>query len=664
MSPGAPRPRLPDPLPLRKHLEGATAAELEEFRRFWMPHEKLDLKREALRDKLERAMSDENLVYAKVELLSEKVRAILLALLRTTHYVGDLQGLFRLLEDPAMEYYEGEAALTALSRRGFVRVSRERDWLNFGRNSYAIPVEMAEVMRGLSGADRRPFEQVFLRAAYRPSSLEESVSETAQEPPASIGDAIAALPTAALRTVARVALDSFGGILMRHEFPDAFGGRRVRWESRRFRREAGKAGLGTVGHVDLRSRGLGVDDDALLIFHEAVERHFEAQRRVVPEHDLILRAHGDFMSDVTLALGHVQDLEVRVGKEGGVYKAARSRLAESLVFPLQPLLDRQTVADRALGMLLSLGLARDDGAGRLAVTQLGAAWPPRPLVEKVKAAYALLGRDSTGTLRSQHLLRLQEQVVRLLRAEPEAWFAGNSLAMLARNRYLLELARAEPPAQQTPLAVRHGALTELGRAAHDLVVRDLFALGLVEVAMRGQESVAVRLSGLGRRVLGGAPADNGSEPKALVVNPDFELLVLPEGHVDELLHALDRIAVRVRSGEVVHYRLDKERIERATVEGYGVEEILTFLSAHARAPLPQNVEYSVRSWADGVRSAVMARGILFTANDPRVVEAILGHSVLRGCVDRVLGPTSLFFNERVLERQVAQELRALGVYVT
>ncbi|MHC4164466.1 MAG: hypothetical protein ACYSUM_20275, partial [Planctomycetota bacterium] len=74
--------RVPEPLRLRQHLDACTTAELGEFLRFWSPHQKPSNGRAQLVDELYRLMSDENVVYAKVELLSEKVRAVLMQLLR------------------------------------------------------------------------------------------------------------------------------------------------------------------------------------------------------------------------------------------------------------------------------------------------------------------------------------------------------------------------------------------------------------------------------------------------------------------------------------------------------------------------------------------------------------------------------------------------------
>jgi hypothetical protein len=171
------RARIPDPLKLRQHLDAATTTELEEFLRFWSPHEKQTDGRTELVGELERLMSDENVVYAKVDLLSEKVRAVLLQLLKKLHYTCDLQGLFRGIDGLEMEYYEAEAALTALARRGFVRMSRAHEWLHYGRSAYAIPHETALVMRGLAGTDRRPLAHIFVHESFRPSTVEAAGNE-------------------------------------------------------------------------------------------------------------------------------------------------------------------------------------------------------------------------------------------------------------------------------------------------------------------------------------------------------------------------------------------------------------------------------------------------------------------------------------------------------
>lgn len=655
------RGTLPDPLKLRRHLDFATPAELDEFLRFWGPHEKPSNGRGDLVERLHRLMSDEDVVYGKVDLLSDKVRAVLLRLLRKTHHVSDLQGLFRGADGLEMEYYEAEAALTALARRGFVRVSRGQDWLHYGRAAYAIPLETALVLRGLAGGDRRPLRHVFSHKTFRPGAGEAPANGAPSPLPASVGAALDALP-GALKAAMRETVVRYGGILTRHEFAERFGGGGMRWESAKLLQELGKRGLGTVGHLDLRTKGIGAEDDAIFVFAEAVERHVAELRAEPLVHDSVVTAHGDLLSDVQAALDLVRDEGVKVAKEGAVYKTSRARVAERLQFPAQPLLEREEVADRVLGLARALGLAASNGDGQLAVTGKAEAWTARALLDRLDEAKELLLRGTSETLRSYHLRRIEPILTDLLAEEGE-WWPGTSVALLARNRYLLALDAEDAPPGRPPLAVRHGAVTELGRAVEDLLLKDLFSLGLVDVAFRGVEVAGVRMSRLGRRLFLRVPESPAEKTKPLIVNPDFEMLVLPEGDVDELLLRLDRVAVRERTGEVVHCRLDRARVERVAVDGTTADQIVALLAKYARAELPQNVVYTIRSWCENVRSATLEAGVLFVASDPAVVQAVLAHAVLRALVIRVVDDRTVFFREQALERAALQELRALGVYM-
>ncbi|MEM8882923.1 MAG: helicase-associated domain-containing protein [Planctomycetota bacterium] len=656
--------RLPKALKLKKHIDSATVAELKEFLRFWSPHEKVNQPRAELTRKLDRLMADENVVYAKVELLSEKVRTVLLQLLRKTHYTSDLQGLFRGLEGLEMEYYEGEAALTALARRGFVRMHRSPEWQSNGRGLYSIPREIALVMRGLAGADQRPFEEIFVHESFRPSSVERLDDETVGDVPDDVHAAIAQLEGEHLQTIARTVLGTYGGLLTRREFGDVFAPHGIRWASAEFLRAFGAAGLGTVGHIDLQSRGLGVDDDVLVFFSEAVERFAAEERSATLEYDTILTAHGDLISDVRTVLGMTRETTLRVAKDGALYKASMTRIAEKLQFPRQAIVDRDEIAHRVVSIVRGLSLADSNGERRLNMTESGEAWLPRPLLDKVRDCYELFQRAGSGTLRDLHLMRLRAILIDMLtdEAQRDFWWPCPSLSMLARNRYLLQLTAAEERPHHAPLAISPAALTELGRAAQDVLLRELFPLGLVDVAVRGDEPVAVHLSGLGRRLLCEEAVESDAA-RPLVVNPDFEILVLPEGNVDELLHNLDRYAERTRTGEVVGYRLDRKKIERAAAEGEPPERVLELLENHSRAAVPQNVVYSVRSWAGSVQSGSLAQGTLFTASDPAVVEMIRTHPALKEGIVRVIDPVTIFFDAEFDEARLAQELRNLGLYL-
>ena len=50
--------------------------------------------------------------------------------------------------------------------------------------------------------------------------------------------------------------------------------------------------------------------------------------------------------------------------------------------------------------------------------------------------------------------------------------------------------------------------------------------------------------------------------------------------------------------------------------------------------------------------------------DPAVIESIVNHSTLKNWVEEVVGPTTLFFKEDATEKEIAAELRSLGIYVS
>ncbi len=680
------RRRLPDPLPLRSHLKKSTVEELSEFLRFWGPHAKRRNGRGQLEDRLLRLMSDENVVYSKVDLLSDTVRGALTALLRATHFTSDLASLLRGIDSLEMESYQAEAALVALARRGFVRISRQPDWLPYGSSAYAVPREIGLVLHGLAGTDRRPFWQVFSAAEFKPAGADARAGAEAPVIPDDVREAVAALKDP-FQTIAREVLDRYGGLITRREFLEQFTARGIAWRSAAFRDEFGRAQLGTVAHVDLKTKAIGIDDDALVFFIEVVDAWMDSAG--VPEQDAVLSARGALMSDVRTTLETVRDTKVKVARGGSVYKASRTRLADRLGFPETRMIARADVAERALSIARGLQLVRTTGERRLKLTDKGDEWMRQPLIDKLREAYRLLFSDEVQTLRSIHLRGMHALLEKLLikecdngkvgKGEPDekkqtdgdvsevspsvpAWRSSRDVAHRARNLYLLDLVREDSQRNRTPLAVCDGALTELGRAAHDMLTRDLFVLGLVDLALRDEEPVAVRLSALGRRLLRGDEARPADRP--LVVNPDFEILVLPEGEIDDVLHELDRIAVRdPGSREVAHYHLDRARLERVTALDEDVDAWITFLRNQARAELPQNVAYSLRAWCAGVQTAEALRGVLVTVNDPAVLKEITAHARLKEHVLKIVDQQSVFFDDAVTDGELKKELEALGVFV-
>ena len=141
------------------------------------------------------------------------------------------------------------------------------------------------------------------------------------------------------------------------------------------------------------------------------------------------------------------------------------------------------------------------------------------------------------------------------------------------------------------------------------------------------------------------------------------MLLFPEGDVLELVHTLDRFAIRTKSEEVSHYRILKEGVERAVVKGMNPADILSFLEENSRTPIPQNVEYSIRNWGEKIRFAAQMEVVVLTVDSEEVLDRILALDPIREVVVERLAPNVVALKERIEDWRTLEELRRLGVYI-
>lgn len=121
-------------------------------------------------------------------------------------------------------------------------------------------------------------------------------------------------------------------------------------------------------------------------------------------------------------------------------------------------------------------------------------------------------------------------------------------------------------------------------------------LGLIRLGHAGTREVC-RLTEVGLLLLAESELPENLFASDLYVQPNFEILA-PRNLRPDLLWKLEQIADLERPDQMMSYRLSKDSIFQALSAGSTGEEILSFLSAHSRTPLPQNVEYSIRQWSE------------------------------------------------------------------
>ena len=107
--------------------------------------------------------------------------------------------------------------------------------------------------------------------------------------------------------------------------------------------------------------------------------------------------------------------------------------------------------------------------------------------------------------------------------------------------------------------------------------------------------------------------------------------------IPALLDDLGQFASPVGYDRVATYRIEHRGVNLAIANGWTTDRILEVLQRHARVPIPQNVEQSLRDWGGSVQRACFARALVIEADDDRMdVIAESSRDIVRrigsGCV--------------------------------
>jgi hypothetical protein len=672
---------------LRKHLDALRLADLRDVHAFWVAAEAPDVAKKDLVEGLEKTMADEGIVYRRVKTLTRKVLDVLLLLLRREQHGSDLPGLFRRLpgeESVKLEYHEAEAGLKALLRRGFLAELGEPGPDAAQRVRYVVPVELAETLTALFREETRTVagvltldahlrgisasERATLRTSFPALAAETDPGDAARLLGAAGAPGLLARLDPPLRAMVEHVVDRFGGIAQRAEWTGRKELLDVRWNRKAWADALERAGVGTVARLSLGEYGIACDDEVVVVFREVLDDLLLRRDAALPPAEETLRSGPDLMSDLCWFLEHVRRVPVKTARDGEVYKAGLKRIQDGFVTRETCLAGPSEVWTEVRGAAEHLALVSADAEGFLEVRPEAERFVRLPLERKVQELYRLALEQPGPSGRSLHQHELRTLVAASLTAQPERRWTGRSLSASARHRYLSEL-------ESRGIRERHRdrffsayfsgreTLADLLRELERHWLPRLYLLGLVDVEVTGDQPQAWRLSALGARVLGAAPEDLQTGVRPLRVNPDFEVVVLPEGDVSDLVHRLDGFAPRVHSGDVAHFRLTREGLETAVMGGRSVEEFLRFLDARSLGGVPQNVAYTLRGWAQGVSFAVLERGVVLRANDEAALDRILAVPGMAALLLRRLSGREALLKEEPQDRRLLGLLREQGVHL-
>ena len=175
--------------------------------------------------------------------------------------------------------------------------------------------------------------------------------------------------------------------------------------------------------------------------------------------------------------------------------------------------------------------------------------------------------------------------------------------MRAASRYIIDAARESRNHVQADSSLNHRqqnyrTLEQLRRMLDSEVVHPLCISRIIEYGSRDDRPFAMRLSEMGRLLLDiHEQGERSQEKPRLIVTPDFEVLLFPEGAYVDLKQKLAAFCKPVKTEQVFHFKLTRERVAHAVASGLPSDAILSLLRSHCDNQLPQNVVYSIQDWA-------------------------------------------------------------------
>lgn len=196
---------------------------------------------------------------------------------------------------------------------------------------------------------------------------------------------------------------------------------------------------------------------------------------------------------------------------------------------------------------------------------------------------------------------------------------GDETAGALLAAYLCALS---PAGQWRPVAAAvRNVLDVAGEADEANARKALFALFVSGVAAAGEATDGSLLFARGEELEElKRPPGRTAEPRFLL-GGNFELKV-PYDVPTEIRLKLDAFAEQTSGGRLPSYRISKDTFYRALDGGVAVGDVLSFLENHASQPVPQNVAFSLRGWAERYGKISFYDHLVVAAESPETADEI------------------------------------------
>jgi len=658
---------------LKTLLKKTTKADLQSYYLYWFPGREMTSVKDKLSDALFATMRDQGVVRKTFDALGRSHRAFLLSLLVRDGYRGTVDDVRSCRHGNRIEDFEVESIVRSLLGGGFVSKEAHTNGTE-RREVFVVPFELGDAIRRTVSIDNRD--------ALDMLSVERALGAGLNGTGNSVVERMEILEEPELRDAAMRALREEHGILRHERYAELSNGGNGVFPSS-WRRALEEAKIGTTGVLNLRNYGIEFEEDALLVFQEIVREDalLEASR-FSGDNDVDPCLGTDFVIDLERFLELLRTENFEVTREGRLYKKTEERIAANLITSRHGEIFQTSTVQHLLDVSKRLRFFDVEESRLVPVALRRRGWQKKSLFDKVKLLHQRFVEDHNGTHWSFHQSRLREIFLEQLQTfRPGKWLGAPAFLVAVISRYLLELEESgvREEFQQRCEEHRHNSREGIGESIivslpglqHDLshwIIHRMVLLGILEVGFKDSVLCAFRLSDLGQRLYG-LTETSESEPngRPALINPDFEVLVFPGGPLeDEANLALSRFADRRNSERVRRYHLTRDSVNRGVVCGMTGDEILRLLRRYSRTRLPENVEFSVREWSDGVelvrRQKVLLLRSMSVEGMGRLVEMLekreIPHERLTDTAITVRGSRY----EKAI-RDLREEFRGVGLFI-
>ncbi len=184
------------------------------------------------------------------------------------------------------------------------------------------------------------------------------------------------------------------------------------------------------------------------------------------------------------------------------------------------------------------------------------------------------------------------------------------------------------------------------------LVNHLTYMGGITFAHLGDD-VAIQVTDIGRRLFYDEPIENYEFESSFIVQPNHEVLA-SSYLAPELRWKLNHIAELHQADQMSTYKLSAQSIYNGLRSGFSFDEILIFLQTHSKTGIPQNVEISIKDWAEQYGQIYLMDVMLLRCKNVHIAQEIKTSKQIGRYILGEISPTDF-----VVSRQQSQKLLAL-----